>query len=253
MIKDNGFLVNTENGECMNEVYFRTYTDGEFTREKMNSNVDRIFSSKVNNTRIGMAGFWEDSNWKRLYRMDENLNVQRKTMSKQKVYFRDAMNEFNLSEELRTVLFKDVFIHKPKKLEETMGYLFESIQNNNVQVRTSEFIKFIKKNFRNKRTIILKSLKWRKRDYFWIVTEILSDIKKLTTEQKARIESITIKNFNILKKDFTMPIVLLGTLTRMAVSKYFSERSIPPMKLFRVSGSAFYRIRKKIMDIVGSK
>lgn len=253
-VKKDGFIVDTETGECIEEIYFPEYTDEDSRLGKIGGKVYE-HGTRQARTEMRMSKFKNNSKWRRLNKIDQSRSRGELNDSMQKTYFREVMSEFHISEHQKKFLYKTVFVRKPRRQEDTMIYLFEAIQEYNIPIRTSEFIKATKEHCPTRCSIIHDRIYsiMRERDYTWVINDILSKLTTLSSEQKIRVFEITRKNFEILKKDFATPITLIGTLTRMAVLRFYKRGDYPPLEWFNVSESIFYQQRKKIKELIKNK
>jgi len=148
------------------------------------------------------------------------------------------MNNFPISDELKTLIKKDVMITKPQSTHDTIAATFECIERNNHPITTTEFREAVRDNFAIGREFSPKMYS-KVRDYTWYINRVLSNID-LNPDHYNKIFKKTVENFKrlqpIIQGD---PTTLISILCRLGVISLKLQRNIPPLKAFFISGNTY--------------
>ena len=234
-VKRGGFIVDTETGECMEEVYFEEHIDKTY--------------ENINNERKTKTPIFSKEK-RRLGMIDRSISdYGERTSLRQKIYFNTFMKSLDLPEGIKGKIYYIVFHRSlPINLYETITRTYDAIIQTNAPVLNKTFIDAIKELFPQKKHEILKRVNFLNRDYLWICREMLDNIEWV--ENKPELESKICQNFAILSTHFDNKLKLMGVLTRLTLLRMIPKGlSMPDFSVFNLSSATYYTYIKKLKKL----
>lgn len=203
--------------------------------------------SPINTTysrEMGKGSIINSKKWHRLRKMNRWMDREQRTSADCEGYFDILMNDFPISNELKTFIKKDIMETKPQNVNDTISATFDCIERNNFPITTTEFREAVRDNFAIGKDFS-PNIYSKIRDYIWYINRVLSNIKYLTPEQYNQILSKTIENFKKLQPKIQgAPTTLISVLCRLGLISLKLERDMPPLEAFFISGNTYGHYRK---------
>lgn len=228
MIEKNGYYVNPENGECLDELVFSK--ENIFKRKEPKIKFEKFENKLLNSL--------------------NSSSTKNQTEKRLKKRLNDFMAHLNVSPEIKYKIKKYVIQKKPKNYSDLIFLTFKTIYDFNFPITTKELIKNLKKNgFKNKQ-IIRRIVKLPLRDNSWYVVKLLSNINMFSQEEQQRLYNIVKRNYDILSKALNLySTAFMSTLTYLTIRQNHPKIRLKEIDLNTNNATVTYH--RKRLDLLG--
>ena len=239
-MKRDGFVVDMETGECLDEIYFDD-KNGTFLSLR-----ERETELSKHPRKTLPVGFKRQD--RRLHKVDRS-EAGRQQLS-QRFYFYNLMDALDLTNGLRDRIYELVFNPTfPNNLYETIPRIYNAIIQCNAPVLNKTFIDKVKELYPMRKFEILKRVRFLNRYYVWVCREILDQIAGIPADIKYELETKICVNYSVLSKHFDNKLKIMGVLTRLTLLRIKPEEYDLPFNMFNVSEITYYTYLKKLKKL----